>query len=316
MNIFSILPRFLGSILNFINNNIAFGNYGLAIILFTVFVRICILPLTIKQLKSSAASQALQPKIKELQTKYKNDKEQLAKEQMKMYKEMGTSPAAGCLPTLIQLPILWSLYYAIIQPLTNQLGYTAEKVASLNLGSSIYAQLDYAKDSLLNMHFLGFDLGVIPNINFISDPNRVLYLLFPILGGVFSFLSMKAAQLGTKKVRGQQLGGSVPEKDSPAQMMKTMNYTMPLISVFFGFILPAAVSLYWITGYIIQTVQQLLINEYLLVKKKPEIAQDSNVIQGTAVKLDNADPENNMNADKGTKKYRREQNKKYGNKKD
>lgn len=89
------------------------GNYGIAIIVFGIVVKMVTLPLTIQQLKSSRAMQKIQPLMKELQDKYKDDRETLAQKQMELYREHGVNPLGGCLPLIIQLPVLWGLYRAI-----------------------------------------------------------------------------------------------------------------------------------------------------------------------------------------------------------
>lgn len=91
-----------------------FGSYGVAIIVFGIVVKMVTLPLSIQQLKSSRAMQRVQPLMKALQKEYKDDKEKLAQEQMKLYREHGVNPLGGCLPLVIQLPILWGLYRAIL----------------------------------------------------------------------------------------------------------------------------------------------------------------------------------------------------------
>lgn len=90
------------------------GSYGIAIIIFGIIVKMVTLPLTLQQLRSSRAMQKVQPLMKELQDKYKDDREKLAQEQMKLYREHGVNPLGGCLPLLIQLPVLWGLYRAIL----------------------------------------------------------------------------------------------------------------------------------------------------------------------------------------------------------
>jgi YidC/Oxa1 family membrane protein insertase len=90
------------------------GSYGLAIIIFGVVVKMVTLPLTLQQLRSSRAMQKVQPLMQELQEKYKDDREKLAQEQMKLYREHGVNPLGGCLPLIIQLPVLWGLYRAIL----------------------------------------------------------------------------------------------------------------------------------------------------------------------------------------------------------
>lgn len=110
------LTKYLLSAFNYLHGVIAvvFPNknisYGLAIIAFTAIIRVLLLPLTIKQTKSQVKMQEIQPKIKELQTKYKNDPQKLQQETMKMYKENDASPFAGCLPLIIQMPILFALF--------------------------------------------------------------------------------------------------------------------------------------------------------------------------------------------------------------
>lgn len=91
-----------------------FGSYGIAIIVFAVIVKIITFPLMWQQIRSSRAMQELQPRMQELQKKYGKDREKLAQEQMKLYREAGVNPLGGCLPLLIQLPILWGLYQALL----------------------------------------------------------------------------------------------------------------------------------------------------------------------------------------------------------
>lgn len=91
-----------------------FGSYGIAIIVFAVVVKIITFPLMWQQIRSSRAMQELQPRMQELQKKYGKDREKLAQEQMKLYREAGVNPLGGCLPLLIQLPILWGLYEALL----------------------------------------------------------------------------------------------------------------------------------------------------------------------------------------------------------
>jgi len=115
----------LSYLLKFLYDTIAFQNYGLTIIFFTLIVKIIMLPLTIKQTKSTAKQQELQPEIAKLQKRYKNDKEKLNQEMMKFYKENSFNPASGCLPLLVQFPILISLYWVVIEPIKFLIGYKA-----------------------------------------------------------------------------------------------------------------------------------------------------------------------------------------------
>ena len=108
----------MGVILNWIYENIAFHNYGLAIVIFTLVIRFALMPLLVKQYKSTAKMQMIQPKLNELQAKYKNDPQTLNMELAKLYQENGINPLGGCLSLIIQMPVLFSLIYVIGKPLT------------------------------------------------------------------------------------------------------------------------------------------------------------------------------------------------------
>ncbi|MDD4297835.1 MAG: membrane protein insertase YidC, partial [Ruminiclostridium sp.] len=101
---FDFIAKLLGPVLHFIYETIAFHNYGLSLIFFTVLIKAALLPLTIKQLKSTAKMQEIQPEVTKLQQRYKNDKEKLNQETMKLYQDKGVNPMGGCLPMLVQLP--------------------------------------------------------------------------------------------------------------------------------------------------------------------------------------------------------------------
>ena len=141
------------------------GNYGITIILFTVVVKLVLLPLTIQQLKSTKAMSVIQPKIKELQEKYKNDKEKLNVKTMELYKEHKINPVGGCLPLLIQLPIIFGLFEVLREPTK----YIADPVFT----------------TAVNEAFLW-----IPNL---SEPDKII---LPILAGITTYFSMNSANTG------------------------------------------------------------------------------------------------------------------------
>ena len=123
----NLISNLLGQVLKFILEFVT--NYGLAIVLFTIFVKILLLPLTIKQTKSMKAMQDIQPKIKEIQEKYKSKPEKQNQEIMKVYQEAKINPMAGCLPLLIQMPILFGLFYVFKDPIAH--GVFPDKAAFL-----------------------------------------------------------------------------------------------------------------------------------------------------------------------------------------
>ncbi len=123
------ISRPFGLFLFWLNN--LFGNYGLALIFFTVIVRLILLPLSIKQQKSMQDTQKIQPELAKIREKYKNDKQKLNEETMKLYQKHGINPAGGCFPLLIQFPIIIGLYQAIIKPLTYMFGLSAQQLTLL-----------------------------------------------------------------------------------------------------------------------------------------------------------------------------------------
>src|SRR5215470_19894169 len=156
-----------------------FGNSAvLAIILFTILVRVLMYPLNVQQIRSSKAMQELQPEMKKLQDKYKNDREKLAQEQMRLYREHGVNPLGGCLPLLIQFPIWIGLYQAINHALA------ATPLQLLDLaGRFLVPGLD--KLVPLNNVWFGMDLTQAPTAN------PTYALIFPVLVLITSYLQSK-----------------------------------------------------------------------------------------------------------------------------
>ena len=131
--------------------NLIYGfveNYGLSIILLTVLIKIILLPLTLKQQKSMTKTQKLQPKLQEVMEKYKYDKERQSQETMKLYKEYGVNPMGGCLPLLIQFPILIAFYQVIQKPVQYVLGYSAKEITALLKAEGISEKIAGAQIAL------------------------------------------------------------------------------------------------------------------------------------------------------------------------
>jgi YidC/Oxa1 family membrane protein insertase len=282
----------LGQFLYFIYNTIGLHNYGLAIIVFTLIVKIVLLPLTLKQYKSTQKMQEIQPKIQEIQKRYKNDKEKLNQELMKVYQENKVNPAGGCLPLLVQMPILISLYWVITQPLKFMLKKTPEVIEQLiekipetfPMGfSQQIGVLDYfsqnadklagienllSVDELINLQFLGLNLGRIAtyNTDLLFGPESHIYLpllLLPIIGVITTYISSKMSM--PQKTQNNK---STSTQNTSGGMGKSMMYIGPIMTLIFSFQLPAGVVLYWIAGYVFQIFQQLYINKKILSKKE------------------------------------------------
>jgi len=271
-------------ILSFIYN--VTNSYGLSIILFTILIKLLLLPLTIKQQKSMVEMQKVQPLLTELQKKYKNDKEKLNAEMMKVYQEHKVNPAGGCLPLIIQLFIVFALYRVIYQPLKYMLNFSKEQILeivnALNLGiaENLLAQKEIfiAEQMRINFEKLGhleflhnvkpIDFNFLNFINLADTPNiskiSVLWI-FPILASLTTYVSSKLTSASSV----QQ--GNSKQNDQAAQMQKSMMTMFPIMTAFITFSLPAGVGLYWVVSNLVQMVQQVFLNKYFAPNKKEGI---------------------------------------------
>jgi YidC/Oxa1 family membrane protein insertase len=211
--------------------NVLWGNFGLAIIVLTVVVRLILFPLTVRQTQSTKAMQSLQPKIQELQKKYAKDQRKLQQEMMKVYKEAGINPL-GCLwPMLIQLPIWIALYQSIMQALA------ATPESLLSLSQHLYHWAAVSNAVPLNEHFLGLNL---------SQPGGA-NLILPILVGGTMWIQQKMV--------------TPPPADPRQQTMTSMTtLMMPLMFGFFTLSFPSGLALYWVVSNIIGIVIQYFVS--------------------------------------------------------
>lgn len=191
------------------------GNYALSIIIFTVIIRLIILPLYAAQMRSTAQMAELQPKVKEIQAKYADNKEKMNEKMQELYAKNNVKPAMGCLPLLIQLPVIWGLFGLLRNPLT-YLGNNSAMVLA------VHEPFIWVKD--------------------LCQPDAIL---LPIIAGIATFISMKFT---TKLSGGQQAGAA-------GSSMKAMQYFMPVMIAWMGTTLPAGLCLYWIISYIFQIFQ-------------------------------------------------------------
>lgn len=293
----------IGQFLLFIYNTVAFHRYGLAIIILTIIIRLLLLPLTVKQYSSTLKMQEIQPKIQEIQKRYKNDKEKLNEELMKFYQENNVNPAGGCLPLVIQMPIIIALYNVIQRPLRYMVGKSdaviteimkhipgnaPERIVGTGNSSDI-SIINYftnhmdklpdvsnllSKSDVLNMNFFGLNLGLLPKWNpkeIMSSPMPGQYavlLLIPIFAVLTTYLSIKFSTLQTAKNNKDQNKNQSQQEAMQNSMQNSMKITMPLVTAIFVFSVPAGLGLYWIVGNIFQIFQQLFMNKYFINKKK------------------------------------------------
>jgi len=221
------------------------NNFGIAIILFTILIRLITYPLTVSQIKGTQGMQELQKDKRwiEIQAKYKNDKEKLAQEQMKLYKELGINPFGSCLPTLIQFPLIIGLYQALIRALA------ATPTQLLDLSKLIYPSIvKIASIIPINNQFLWMDLGQPERLNLPFLPFGI-----PILAIVVVVTTYLQSKLMTPPP-------SSPN-DQGAQMTKMMNLYMPFFMGYLALTLASGLSLYFVVSNVIGILQYALMGK-------------------------------------------------------
>ena len=230
------------------------GNFGIAIILFTILVKVVTHPLMASQIKGSAKMQEMQnaPEWLAIQKKYKGDKEKLAQEQMKYYKEIGYNPLASCLPSLIQFPLIIGLYQSIMRAMA------ASPMQLLTLTRTVYPFFHIANLVPLNSKFLWMNLG---------QPER-LY----IFGYAVPFLAIIVA-ITTYVQSKVTLPTSTNPNDQGAMMGKMMVLYMPLLLFYFSLTFASGLAVYFITSNLVGIAQYALLGKVnwssLLPGKKP-----------------------------------------------
>ncbi|HVU69462.1 MAG TPA: YidC/Oxa1 family membrane protein insertase [Ktedonobacteraceae bacterium] len=225
-----------------------FGDFGLSIVILTLVVRLCLFPLTLKQLRSTKATQAIQPLMADIRKKYTDQREQYA-EMQRLYKEYNINPVAGCLPLLVQMPIIYGLYEAMRIILTPSGGHLS--LADLN---------DLIYPFLPTFHAMpSFTLSWFTFINphwYISlaqaDPTHIL----PILAGLATFVQLRMSQARAAQQRTPSASG---KPDMMSQQMQIMSFVMPFITLFIAWGFPAGLALYWTTTSIFSMVQQYFV---------------------------------------------------------
>lgn len=324
-----LLGKLMNGIYNFMDSVFDVQNIGVCIIIFTVIIYTLMIPLTVKQQKWSKMSAVMNPEIQKVQKKYagKSDQASMLKQQDEMnaiYEKYGTSLTGGCLPMLIQMPILFALYPVIqnipkyVDGVRSVYMPVVEQIMSIDGFQKIMEAIGEAKpvlmsassydysqaETLVNVlykfqdstwqvlvdkmpslegivasttatmghinNFLGINIGETPwtmltsALKPFSIVGIILAIIIPVAAGLSQFISIKLQPQ--------------PEADPNNQMansMKTMNYTMPLFSVFLGFTLPAGLGLYWAVSAIVRCVQQLIINKYLSTKSTEDLIAEN-----------------------------------------
>jgi len=222
-------------------------NLALAIAALTVLIRAVLIPVTLPSLKGAAKQRELAPQLSALKKKYGDNKTTLAQEQMKLYKEHGFNPTAGCLPQIVQLLILIVLYQVLLDIFRHNPAYFNEML--------YFPFLKFSQTDVFNTTFFYIDLAK-------KDP----YYVLPILAGLSQLVLSKITMPQAKKM--EKLAEKTPDKqdDVMYNMQKQMIYMMPIMTVFIGISLPSGLVLYWFLTTLFGIAQQWILNKRLLKK--------------------------------------------------
>lgn len=272
---------------------VLFNSYGLALILFTVVIKLVLSPFQLKSKKSMIQMNLLSAQQREIQQKYANNPQKQNEEMQKLYAENGVNPMGGCLWSLLPMFILFPLYAIIRRPMKYMMWLTEPAVArvandvlgmenfnpamgtselilasKLNAGNLAAAKAAAGSDSLflINFNFFGLDLSQIPNWKFWEGgvtPSSVGLFLMVILSAVMAVVSMMVMTRTNQMNQGQQQANA-----SQNMMMYVMQ---PLMSLWIGFTLPAGLCIYWISNSVLGMVQETIMGKML--KKDYEEAQ-------------------------------------------
>lgn len=288
---FQFFANIFGYVLNVINNVV--GNYGFAIILFTVIIKLLMLPLSIKQQRTMKKNTKIQEQIKVLQFKYKNDSEKLNREMMDLYKKEKMSPFSGCFSAIIQFILLISIFYMVRYPLTymkkidktqidtyvQQIKDDGKTVSQAYSEIDIIREYDYLKEKFpedkgldkinFNMQFCGLDLSKIPQQN-LGD--WTVYII-PILYIISTFISMRITTSMQSKSNKKDDVIDISEnkekkeeeknemEEAMAQSNKMMSWMMPIMSVSISLVAPLGLALYWLVNNILMICERLVLNK-------------------------------------------------------
>lgn len=304
-----LLSDLFGYLLNILYD--VFNNYGIAIILFSIILRIILVPITISQQKSMKKTSKIQKETQELQKKYKNNQEKLNQEIMELYKREKMNPFSGCLSAIIQIVIILSVFWLVSQPLTHMKHvqeseiykeYTKKveessnkssykEIAIINAAETDYQEItnNLQKDEIedkeqlenkrnelenlrLNMSFLGLDLSKVPT----QSLNDYKVYIIPVLYVISSFISIKmTTNMQNNRDKNKEESGKGEdsnELEAMQNMNKSMTYMMPIMSVSIALIAPLGLALYWLVSNVLMIIERVIIQKIMNSKEEKENA--------------------------------------------
>ena len=290
----AFFANIFGYLLNFIYNFIE--NYGLSIIIFSIVIKIIMIPISIKQQKTLKKSTKIQTKMKEIQFKYKNDPQKLNEATMQLYKSENMSPFSGCLSAIVQIILLFAVFYLVRSPLTYMKKIDVETINKYttimqqnnlstnssypeielikeidnikNLKNSNNQETEEIKDEELdtlhiNMNFLGLNLAQVPT----KSSDWKAYII-PILYVIVSVIAMRVTNNMTPKVKKEDSKENEDDFDPMAQMNKNMSLMFPIMYLAVALIAPLGLALYWLTNSLLMIIEKLMLNK--LIKDEEE----------------------------------------------
>ena len=297
------------------------NNYGIALILFAIVVKLILLPMGMKSKKSTMKMSRVSPYLKELEKKYGNDQQKYQQEVMKFYKEEGISPTGGCLWSFVPLLILLPLYHVIRMPLQYMMHLPADTATAIvealrelgvEFGKNTYYEQLVAASALpeyleqvramvpalagveipvINFEFLGVNLSQIPTWKFwtLTGWAAIGLFLIPLISGGINYFSMWISQKQNESVATDDKGEKTDAAStSPAgSSMKTMLYMMPLFSIYIGFTMPASISIYWIAQGLLGVVQDsILTKHYRKVYDAEDVIRQQRAAEQAAIEAE------------------------------
>ena len=274
-------------------------NYGLSLILFAIFIKLILLPTSVKSKKSSMKMSRLAPQVQAIQKKYADDPQKQQALTQELYKQEGVTMGGGCLWSFLPLFILIPLYAVVRQPITYMLHETAEVSAEIvalikEAVPTAFGKNEYYHEMIaarlipqfaeelkgivsnpatlegLNFSFLGINLGEVPNWKFwtweVYNWASIGGFLLPIASTGVQFLSMFISQKMNNSVVTNEKGvqdEEMAKNSQAAQTTKSMMYTMPLMTLWIGFTVPGALSIYWLIQGITSTALDVVLTKRL-----------------------------------------------------
>lgn len=282
-NMISFFANIFGYLLNILYMFIK--NYGIAIILFSIVVKILLLPLSIKQQKSMKKSAEMQDEMQSIRKKYKNDPDKMNQATIELYKREKMSPFSGCFGAIAQLILLLSVFYLVRSPLTYMKkidSNTIEQYKSSITDQTAYPEIQIINEKgkeneevYINMNFFGIDLSKVPT----QSLNNPKVYIIPVLYVLSSVISIRYTNNMQKKKKDEiidvteeskntEKGKNEEELDAMEQANKTMTWFMPIMAVSIAVVAPLGLALYWLINNILMITERAILNKFLESKEE------------------------------------------------